>query len=130
MRYLLDTHAVLWFLIDDDQLPASPKEVIVDNSNECFVSIASLWEIAIKHSLGKLELQNELSQLFRIISDSGFRLLPITPAHILSNVSLPFVEGHRDPFDRLIISQAQAEGLTIISKDHHFSKYEISLLWE
>lgn len=128
MNILLDTHAAIWFITDDDQLPEFSKELIKDPQNNCFVSVATLWEMGIKHSLGKLKLKAELKKIFELYFDSGFILLPITPDHILTNAALSFY--HRDPFDRLIIAQAKREGYALISKDTEFEKYDINLLWD
>ena len=128
MNLLLDTHAVIWFITEDDQLPINIKESIEDAANTCFVSIASLWEMGIKYSLGKLDLKADLKNIFELIDQSGLTILPITPTHILANTTLDF--HHRDPFDRLIIAQAKSEALTLISKDGEFKDYDIKLLWK
>jgi len=127
MKLLLDTHTAIWFVTDSKQLPTPTKKLIENIENQCFVSIATLWEMGIKYSLGKLKLKAELGKIFELFLDSGFIILPITPEHILTNATLPF--QHRDPFDRLIISQAKREGYTIISKDMEFEKYEVNLRW-
>lgn len=127
MRFLIDTHAAIWFITEDKQLPQGLKSLIADASNECFVSIASLWEIGIKHSLGKLDLKSDLKRIFELIDETGFTLLPITTKHILTNAILDF--HHRDPFDRLIIAQAKSERLTLISKDEAFKDYDINWIW-
>ncbi len=128
MNVIVDTHAIIWYITDDTQLPSASKRVIDDRENACFVSIASLWEIGVKYSLGKLELRAELGKIFQLIFDSGYLLLPITPEHIITNSSLPF--HHRDPFDRLIIAQAKQEGMSIISKDQNFQEYGVHLHWD
>jgi PIN domain nuclease of toxin-antitoxin system len=127
MKLLLDTHIAIWFVIDNKQLPKSAKQLIEDPENHCFISIATLWEMGIKHSLGKLKLKAELNKIFELFFESGLVLLPITPDHILTNTSLPF--HHRDPFDRLIIAQAKREGYSIISKDLEFENYDVNLIW-
>ena len=127
MNLLIDTHAVIWFITEDDQLPDHAKALIEEANNTCFVSIASLWEMAIKYSLGKLDLKADLKRIFELIDQSGLTILPITPAHILTNSVLDF--HHRDPFDRLMIAQAKSEGLTLISKDKEFYNYNINLIW-
>jgi len=104
MNLLLDTHTAIWFVTDSKQLPRSAKQLIENPENHCFVSIATLWEMGIKYSLGKLKLKAELNKIFELFFESGLRLMLITPEHILTNASLPF--QHRDPFDRLIIAQA------------------------
>lgn len=128
MNLLIDTHAVIWFITEDDQLPDHVKELIEDTANTCFVSIASLWEMGIKYSLGKLDLKADLKKIFELIEQSGLTILPITTTHILTNSALDF--HHRDPFDRLIIAQAKSEGLTLISKDGEFENYNINLMWK
>jgi PIN domain nuclease of toxin-antitoxin system len=127
MNLLIDTHAVIWFITEDDQLPINVKELIEDATNICFVSIASLWEMGIKYSLGKLDLKVDLKKIFELIDQSGLTILPITATHILANTALDF--HHRDPFDRLIIAQAKSEGLKLISKDGEFKGYNINLIW-
>lgn len=128
MKTLVDTHALIWYITNDKKLPSRSKLIIEDPSSSCFVSIASLWEMGIKNSLGKLELKAGLERIFEIIEDSGFTLLPITPDHILVNAGLEY--NHRDPFDRLIIAQAQFEDLSVITKDPEFQSYNISLVWK
>lgn len=127
MNLLLDTHTAIWFITDDNQLPATSKQLIENRQNNCFISVATLWEMGIKHSLGKLKLKAELKKIFELFFESGFILLPITPDHILANVSLPFHQ--RDPFDRLIIAQAKREGCSVISKDREFEPYNVNLIW-
>ena len=128
MDLLIDTHAVLWFITEDRRLPKKTKQIIEDVLNNCFVSIATLWEIAIKNSLGRLELNADIEVIFRIIDETGFELLPITVNHILAYTSLEF--HHHDPFDRIIIAQAIHENLIIISKDEKFDNYNVPLLWK
>lgn len=126
--YLLDTHTLLWFLNGDVQLSSKAKETIIVPQNKCFISIASLWEIAIKIKLGKLTLQFELQELVLYLNRSNIELLPIAFEHILETVDLE--DQHRDPFDRIIIAQAKFEKLVIITKDTNFHKYQsIKLLW-
>ncbi len=119
MDFLVDTHAVIWYITDDNQLLEKAKKVIKNPQNKCFVSVASYWEIAIKYSKGRLELNTDLDRIFSIIEESGFEILPITPKHILKNAGLEF--HHQDPFDRIIIARAIVENLTLISKDEQFS---------
>ena len=128
MKLLLETNTAIWFVTDNKQLPKSSKQLIENPENHCFISIATLWEMGIKYSLGKLKLKAELNKIFELFFDSGLILIPITPEHILTNTTLPFL--HRDPFDRLIIAQAKREGYTIISKDREFENYEVNLVWD
>lgn len=127
MRYLLDTHTLIWFLIDDPSIPPATKDEIRNINNECFVSIATLWEIGIKHSLKKLQLKTNLKETFDLIQSYPFSILPVSPNHILQLNSLPL--HHRDPFDRLLIAKAQTEKLVLISKDKIFSNYDVMLKW-
>jgi PIN domain nuclease of toxin-antitoxin system len=125
---LLDTHTMLWFFWDDSRLSEYAKATIEDPENRKFVSIASCWEIAIKAGLGKLELEEPSSSfLLREIARNNFELLPITLEHATSVETLP--QHHRDPFDRLLIAQANMEGLTLISADAIFQQYDVKCLW-
>jgi PIN domain nuclease of toxin-antitoxin system len=127
MNLLLDTHAVIWYITDDFRLPNRTRALLEDTGNDCYISIATLWEIAIKSSLGRLELNTELKEIFTIIDKTGFELLPITASHILANADLPHY--HHDPFDRIIIAQSIEENLTVITKDEKFGSYEASIAW-
>lgn len=125
---LLDTHAMLWFLWDDQKLSSRAKELIEDGDNRKLVSIASCWEIAIKVGLGKLDLgEAARSFLTREIAKNNFELLPISFDHAT------MVEGlalhHRDPFDRLLIAQATMESLSLVSADSIFDQYGVLRLW-
>lgn len=122
-RLLLDTHAFLWWLADEPQLGVKAREAIAESRNVIFVSAASVWEISIKRQLGKLDAPNDLE---RIIEDEGFTPLPITPFHGEQAGNLPL--HHRDPFDRMLIAQAQAEGLALMSSDTAFAAYAIRVI--
>lgn len=119
-NFLIDTHILIWFLTDHPNLSSRTKKLI-EESESCFVSVASIWEIGIKVSLGKLELQISISKLIELIQISGFSILPIDQFHVLKNSELIFF--HRDPFDRILISQALVENLEIITADSEFLKY-------
>jgi PIN domain nuclease of toxin-antitoxin system len=127
-RILVDTHAYLWFVFDDERLSPGASAAITDPSTTKLLSVVSLWEIAIKVSLGKLELGTSLD---RFLSDQvearELEVLAIAPAHLIRVAGLPF--HHRDPFDRLLISQALVEGLPIVTGDGHFGPYGVPLLW-
>lgn len=127
MNLLLDTHTFIWFLNGDDQLPGSIRSLIADTANKCYVSIASIWEIAIKYSLNKLDLQGEFNQIAHFLTENDIEVLPITFAHIQSLLQLEF--HHRDPFDRIIIAQTLAENITIATKDEAFHKYGVKITW-
>ena len=126
--YLLDTHALLWFLSGDERISPKSRKVISDPKNRCYISIASLWEMAIKIKIGKLDLSFDLKELATYLSGNNIEVLPIAFEHIMETLVLE--DHHRDPFDRIIIAQARFERLTIISKDENFPKYaHIRLIW-
>jgi PIN domain nuclease of toxin-antitoxin system len=128
VNILLDTHAMLWFLEGDHQrLSEKSKNAIEAKVNSKFVSIASLWEISIKINIGKLKLQNDLDGLQRLINSNGFKILSIQLTHLKTNLKLEL--RHRDPFDRLIISQAATEDFHVVTKDPNFSLYPIKTIW-
>jgi PIN domain nuclease of toxin-antitoxin system len=128
MEYLLDTHSFLWFINGDEQLSNKAKTAITHSDAIKYISIASFWEIAIKVNLGKLHLEMTYPDLRQQVILNGFEVLPITFEHTAKLVALEL--HHRDPFDRIIISQAQSENLILISKDENFSKYDLlKLLW-
>jgi PIN domain nuclease of toxin-antitoxin system len=127
MNSLIDTHALIWFLNGDTDLSDKARKIIEENASTNFVSIASLWEIAIKISLGKLELRSPFAKISEQIFSNGFQILPITFEDILILSTLPF--HHRDPFDRIIISQSFNNNLAIISKDKFFKEYQVNLVW-
>jgi PIN domain nuclease of toxin-antitoxin system len=124
---LLDTHTLIWFINGDTELSKKARELIEADNSINFISIASLWEIAIKVSLGKLQLNTSFEEINRQIEINGFQWLPITFDHTLILSKLPF--HHRDPFDRMIIAQSIANNLTIISRDSNFKNYEINVFW-
>lgn len=129
MTYLLDTHALIWFLEGNDtKLPQSIVNELIDPDNSVFSSIVSFWEMAIKIQIGKLTLPNSLEDMMQKVAQAGVEVLALSFEHITNLKSLPL--HHKDPFDRLIISQAQVQKLTIISKDRAFKNYDIQLLWD
>ena len=128
MRYLLDTNALLWFLAGDAKLSGRARGLIEDPNNEKLLSIVSLWEIAIKVRLGKLELDKPFEQVFPETLDFNcIQILDITVDSLIKLTTLPF--HHRDPFDRLIIAQGFVEGLPIITVDTIFDAYSINREW-
>ncbi|NTS43833.1 type II toxin-antitoxin system VapC family toxin [Flavisolibacter sp. BT320] len=128
MDLLLDTHAFIWFLNGDNQLPVGVRNLVADTTNRCFLSIASLWEIAIKNSLGKLTMQGSFSQLAIFLNENAIEVLPVTFEHIQRLLQLEYF--HRDPFDRMILAQSLTENITLVSKDEAFRRYGASLLWK
>ena len=128
MKLLLDTHALLWFIGNDPQLSATACQSIENPEHQKFVSAASLWEIAVKLSLGKVKLPCPFGEVFpQQLEINGFELLSISCAQLNQVVTLPF--HHRDPFDRLLIAQAKADDLTIVTRDPEFPKYSAKVLW-
>lgn len=127
MRYLLDTHTLIWFINGDKELSSRARKSIESDNAENLISIASLWEIAIKISLDRLILKTSFENIGEQISENNFQILPISFEDILTLSSLPF--HHRDPFDRMIISQGKTNKLTIISKDKFFESYEVNVTW-
>jgi PIN domain nuclease of toxin-antitoxin system len=127
MKYLLDTHVLIWFLNGDKSLSAKARKAIESDNATNFISIASLWEIAIKLSLDRLSIKVPFENLSNELDKNNFQLLPITFNDTVILSTLTF--HHRDPFDRLIISQSIANDFTLISKDKEFSAYKIKLLW-
>jgi PIN domain nuclease of toxin-antitoxin system len=127
VRYLLDTHVFLWLATDDPQLTPAARAIFTDNDQECFLSAASVWEMAIKSSLGKLVLATSLEHLVRGGLERGLRLLDVTSSHAYLVERLPF--HHRDPFDRLLVAQALHEGMNLISRDGQLDAYAVPRIW-
>jgi len=127
MKILLDTHTFLWFLSGAFELSKQARMLIENPEHEKYISIVSFWEIAIKSSLGKLTLDVPFSELKTEAIKNWFQILPITFEDTLRLCTLPF--HHRDPFDRIIISQAKENNLTLVSRDSNFSQYDVNLLW-
>ena len=125
MQYLLDTHAILWYVDADARLPLTLRDKI--DASECFYSIASLWEIAIKQSLGRLNASISIFDYDQLCRQAGFCCLPIKPSHLERIKALPSI--HRDPFDRLLVSQAQEEGLVIVTTDGLIPQYPVMTVW-
>lgn len=128
MRILLDTHCWLWWITTPERLATEAQQFIEDGHNEIFLSAASSWEIAIKYALGKLPLPENPETFIppRLIRDA-IKPFPVNHAHALHVASLPL--HHGDPFDRLLISQAQVERLSIMTVDRQFKAYEVDLIW-
>lgn len=127
MRYLLDTHAILWFFLDSWQLSEVAAQIMQDLDAQKCISIASIWEFAIKLSIGKLQFDGGLPQFWRMVNENGIDILPITLPYLLSMSTLPF--HHRDPFDRLIVASAKTDNLRILTADDNIRKYDVETLW-
>ena len=130
MNLLLDTHAFLWFAGRQQSalLPQSTRDVLEDGTNTLFLSLASIWELAIKVSIGKMQLTEPVADLVRFHQiNSDIQLQPIVISHLDLIERLPF--HHKDPFDRLLIAQALVENLTVVSIDAAFDRYGVNRLW-
>lgn len=129
MKALLDTHVFLWWIMDAPQLAPHVRELIADGENELYMSVASCWEIAIKAGLGKITLPARPdTYIADQMTENAVQGLPIEARHAFQVFHLP--PHHRDPFDRLLIAQAQLENLPIITSDPLFSKYKVKTLWD
>jgi PIN domain nuclease of toxin-antitoxin system len=127
MDLLLDTHTLIWFLNGDKQLSQKVRNEIENTNNKKVVSIASVWEIAIKTSLNKFNFPKGLKGIVELIHENNFEILPISINHTLLVSTLAF--HHRDPFDRILVAQSQAESLTIATKDDNIKQYDVKTIW-
>ena len=127
MNILLDTHAAIWFFECDERLSKSAIKVIFNLDNIIYVSVASLWEVAIKLSLSKLTFDDGFDGFLDAIHKNEFALLGIEPKHIRASMNLPHV--HHDPFDRILIAQTIIEDMAIMTADANILKYELRTVW-
>ncbi len=128
MRLLLDTHVFLWWVEDAPELSRKARAAIASADNQCFLSLASSWEMAIKLSLGKLRLPDAIERFIpQQLAENGFSQLQIDFRHVARVASLAF--HHRDPFDRLLVAQAMEEKLSLVSADRQFAKYGVKRIW-
>jgi len=128
VKLLLDTHVLVWWLAGDPQLPVSVQKSVESVDNEVFIGVGCLWEMVIKLSLGKLQLEMPLETLInQVLPEQRIALLPIAPTHLLRLTTLPF--HHRDPFDRLLAAQALAEAMNVASRDDALDAYGIKRFW-
>ncbi|HSB64093.1 MAG TPA: type II toxin-antitoxin system VapC family toxin [Thermoanaerobaculia bacterium] len=128
MRLLLDTHAFLWWIGDDPRLPAKARKLISAGRNEVFLSAASAWELAIKTSIGRLRLAENLEEFVtEHLAVNGFQVLPVHLRHALRVSTLP--DHHGDPFDRMLVAQAQIEDLILVSGDEQIARYAVTVAW-
>lgn len=124
MKLLLDSHAFLWWLAEDPKLSDGARQAVADPSSVVHVSAATVWELSIKASLGKLDLDG--ADLVEEIQENTFLELPMTARHSQAAATLP--RHHDDPFDRMLIAQARIEGLTIVTRDPAFRAYGVAIL--
>ena len=127
IKNLLDTYTFLWFIDGNDNLSPKALENIENENAQNFISIVSLWEIAIKLSLGKLEVNIPFKQIEDVVFKNNFQILPISFTDLLKLSELPF--HHREPFDRLLIAQCINNEMIFLSKDENVSKYNASIIW-
>jgi PIN domain nuclease of toxin-antitoxin system len=128
VRALLDTHAFLWSILEPERLPVGARAVIENPNNRLLLSVASIWEIAIKSRAGRLKLPDDPDRFIRRhLSLSAVEVLDITLEHAMTVVGLP--RHHRDPFDHMLIAQAQVEGLPIITADDMIARYGVEVIW-
>ncbi len=128
MRYLLDTHTFLWWIVDDPRLSPRAVSLIRDSSNEILFSAASAWEIAVKAQLGRITFDDDLAEVIpRQVATNGFRSLAIQCEHAVRVARLPLL--HRDPFDRMLVAQAQLERVALLTADPAIARYEVEVVW-
>jgi len=128
MRLLIDSHAIIWWMTDDPRLSPMARKALGSSQHERFLSLASLWELSLKVSAGRLQgIGSTMDNLRQASAKQAIEILPITYEHILRVESLPL--HHADPFDRLLVAQALEEGLTILTADRTLSRHPVSILW-
>jgi PIN domain nuclease of toxin-antitoxin system len=124
LKLLLDTHAALWFLSGDERLGPNAQRHITDDSNQVLLSAAVVWEVAVKRSLGKLDVPDEYLSL---LLGAGVQALGVSVEHAAAVEGLPW--HHRDPFDRMLVAQAGVEGAALVSRDEELRPYGVTLVW-
>jgi PIN domain nuclease of toxin-antitoxin system len=129
MKALLDTHALLWWALDDKRLSPRALRIIRDPETEIVVSVVSLWEIAIKAGLKKLSLPGNPAVILDTAEAQHCTILPVYAPHALAVYALPDIDGHRDPFDRLLVTQCLFEGLTLVTADARLAEYGVAVWW-
>jgi PIN domain nuclease of toxin-antitoxin system len=127
MKYLLDTHTVLWFFDDNAKLSRKAREIILDINSEKYVSIVSAWEIAIKISIEKLKFEGGVSGFLQMVDENGFLSLSVERSYVKGVQALPFF--HRDPFDRLIVASAISEDMCLVTADDNVHLYNVNYIW-
>jgi PIN domain nuclease of toxin-antitoxin system len=127
MKYLLDTHVLLWVMSGSSRLSGTAKSIILNPEISKHVSIVSAWEVALKLGTRKLSIDGGLPELFRMIDENGFATLGVEREHIGQLGALPPI--HRDPFDRILIATALAEGLILVTADENIQRYDVQSVW-
>src|SRR5690606_12860290 len=127
MNLLLDTHVALWAIADSPQLPTKARELIAAPRSTIWVSAASVWEIAIKYSLGRGSMPISGDEAMRYFQEAGYRFLPVEPEHAAAVGGLP--AHHNDPFDRLLVAQAQTEPMRLLTHDTQIARYGDTVVW-
>lgn len=128
MRLLVDTHAWLWWILDDQRLSARARKQLASPRNEIFVSAASIWEVSVKTGSGRLRLRMSIDRLVsEHIAGAGFGTLPVTATHAVAVADL--AGQHGDPFDRMLVAQAITEDLTLVTGDDQIARYPVRVLW-
>jgi PIN domain nuclease of toxin-antitoxin system len=128
MKLLLDTHPLLWMMQEPERLGERARRLILAAENELFVSLVSLWEIHLKISIGKLSMIEGWRDLLREeMRGNGIQWLALTAEHCAQVETLPW--HHRDPFDRMLVAQAEVEGMTLLSKDQNLGRYAVEVVW-
>ena len=126
-KYFLDTHTAIWSLTNDVKLSPKARELIADTSVALCVSIVSVWEIAIKVSVGRANFLVNVSSFLELIQENGIEIIGVLPECLGIIETMPFI--HRDPFDRLLIATAKSENMTIITADKNIQKYDVNWIW-
>lgn len=128
MRLLLDSHVLLWYLVNDDRLPQPVKDLLEDRATPVTVSVASQWELMVKALAGRLRLPDALERfLSDPIEEAGFRVLSLEPRHVLALPELPQIHG--DPFDRMLVAQALVEEMSVVTGDPAIARYPVDVVW-
>jgi len=127
MKYILDTHVLIWYFENSKHLPQNIINIIDDIECQKYISSVTLWEIIIKSSIGKLEMGLPINEFIEEITNSDLNILQINTDHLNVLIKLPFI--HKDPFDRIIVATAIAEGMVIITTDKNNQKYGVPWLW-
>jgi PIN domain nuclease of toxin-antitoxin system len=131
VKFLLDSQILLWAIFGTRRLTPRVRQVLEDDASELFVSVVSIWELAVKVGIGKLNLPgSSVRYVLEQLDHIGAAILPVEPAHILRLETLPQLPNHKDPWDRMLIAQAIEESMTILSADNKFPLYDVPVIWK